>query len=375
MRHDRENEILCETCHTYICPECVTDHASDGHAPKFIHVLKYAPTNVLPKIDGLIESAKLREKTINEEATQLVDALQEFLPKLSELVKIHAQSAAVLKSLASQLKTYGQQKPEGVFHEKVISGLESEKKRLEQMVKAKNVKEALKLTQRIESEALITKSQETPKTIMERIYKAIEPLQDAKFYQPLINSLELAVAKCHFFRLVHYVRDWKCDRQYFSSKMFLSEDCLTYGNTASSGYPAIIGDIPFDCALYAYEAIPVHLECTSKEGFGIIERDKYLSIFNADKATPTAHEHMIGFMYKNVAKGMTVEKMVDMKMDEKYYVRVNMIELYMTITGPGLSLRAELKPGVVYAPCFSCGCSSNRIKIRPLESFDEFSEK
>ncbi len=375
MKHDRENEILCETCHTFICPECVTEHGTDGHPAKYVHIMKYAPTAILPKIDSLVDAAKAKEKTINDEAIQLVDSLQTFIPKLVELVKVHTQSAAVLKSLASQLKTYGQQKPEAVFHDKVVAGLNSEKKRLQQVLKEKNVREVLKLAQRIESEAAITEKQETPHAIMEKIYKAIEPLQDVKIYQPLISSLEMAIAKCHFLRLVHYIKDWKCDRQYFSSKMYLSEDGLTFGNTASSGYPGIIGDTPFDTGLYAYEVIPTHLECSGKEGFGIIERDKYVSVFNSDRNTPTVYDHMIGYLYKNVAKNMTVERMADMRMDDKYYVRVNMVELVMTITGPGVSLRADLKPGVVYVPCFSCGCSSNRLKIRPLDSFDEGSDK
>lgn len=373
--HDRENEILCETCHIFICPECVSEHASDGHVPKYVHVLKYAPAKILPKIDTLIETAKTKEKAINDEAIELVDGLQTFLPKLKDMVKLHTQSAAVLKSLSSQLNVYGQQRPETIYHEKVLSGLLSEKKRLEQVIKEKNVRETLKLAQRIEAESSVAGSQETPKMILERISKAVVPLQDIRMYQPLISSLEQAIAKCHFLNLVHYIKDWKCDRQYFSTKMFLSEDGLTFGNTASSGYPGIIGNVPFDAGLYAYEVTPSHLECGGKEGFGIIERDKYLSVWNSDKTTPTIYDHMIGYLYKNTVKGMATEKVADMRMDAKYYVRVNMIELNMTITGPDVSLRTELKPGVVYVPCFSCGCSSNRMKIRPLDSFDEAPDK
>ena len=371
LKHDRENEVLCETCHTFICPECVSEHGDDGHNPKYIHVMKYAPEKVLPKIDSLIEVAKVKEKSINEEATEFIESLQVFVPKLAELVKIHTQSSALLKSLAGQLSTYSMQSPEKLFKDSVTVGLENEKKRLAQCLKEKNIREVVKLAQRIESESALAEKQETPKMIMERVYKAMEPLQDLKIYKPLIGSLETAVAKCHFLHLVNYVKDWKCDRQYFSSKMFLSEDGLTFGNTASSGYPGIIGDTAFDTGLYAFEVIPSHLECSGKEGFGIMEKEKFLSIFNADKTTPTIYDHIIGFLYNNVAKNMTTERVSDMKMDSKYYVRVNMLDLVMTITGPELSLKANLKPGVVYVPCFSCGCSSNRIKIRPLDSFDE----
>ena len=154
-------------------------------------------------------------------------------------------------------------------------------------------------------------------------------------------------------------------------QMSLSEDGLTYGNTATNGYPAIIGTLPFDSSLYAFEVIPTSLDCKGKEGFGIISKDDYLNAYESDKATPTVYNSMIGLMYRQEAKNMDVKEIRDMEMGSKYYVRVNIPELYVTIEGPGTKLKAELKSGIVYYPCFSCGCSNNKLKIRPLEYFEE----
>ena len=92
-----------------------------------------------------------------------------------------------------------------------------------------------------------------------------------------------------------------------------------------------------------------------------------MNAYESDKATPTVYNSMIGLMYRQEAKNMDVKEIRDMEMGSKYYVRVNIPELYVTIEGPGTKLKAELKSGIVYYPCFSCGCSNNKLKIRPLE--------
>eukprot|EP00831_Metopus_contortus_P002815 TRINITY_DN11049_c0_g1_i8.p1 TRINITY_DN11049_c0_g1~~TRINITY_DN11049_c0_g1_i8.p1 ORF type:complete len:148 (+),score=29.49 TRINITY_DN11049_c0_g1_i8:3-446(+) len=72
---------------------------------------------------------------------------------------------------------------------------------------------------------------------------------DIKAYKSLIKTLELLAFKCQHYRLNTFISGWKCDRKYFTSKMTLSEDGLTYGNSASNGYPAIIGDTPLELSL------------------------------------------------------------------------------------------------------------------------------
>eukprot|EP00831_Metopus_contortus_P072397 TRINITY_DN6606_c0_g1_i1.p2 TRINITY_DN6606_c0_g1~~TRINITY_DN6606_c0_g1_i1.p2 ORF type:complete len:140 (+),score=20.56 TRINITY_DN6606_c0_g1_i1:182-601(+) len=122
---------------------------------------------------------------------------------------------------------------------------------------------------------------------------------------------------------------------------------------------------------FGYEVIPTSLDCNENEGFGIIEHSKYISVFRTNPETPEVYSEMIGFLYSNVAKNMSVNSISEMRMGSKYYVRVIKTENKVTITGPGVSLYADLKPDVHYVPCFSCGCSSNRLQIRPLTDIDE----
>jgi hypothetical protein len=292
-------------------------------------------------------------------------------PKLKEVTDMHTQTAGYLKSIVSELGSYSKQQVKGSHIDNLKNGLKADKERIEKAIKEKKTKELLKLSQKIDEEVRLASNGETISSLVTRLQKAMEKLEKVDNLKGTLMAAKQLSTKCRLLKMVGYNGDWKLDRKYVSTKMSLSEDGLTYGNTASNGYPAIIGDVPFDSGLYGYEVIPTSLDCTGKEGFGIIELDKYVAAHAADNATPTAYDGMIGFLYRNEAKNMTVERSSDMQMGSKYYVRVSMIDLTCTITGPSLSLRAELKPGVVYVPCFSLGCSSNKLQIRPLTDFDE----
>eukprot|EP00831_Metopus_contortus_P084147 TRINITY_DN9477_c0_g5_i3.p2 TRINITY_DN9477_c0_g5~~TRINITY_DN9477_c0_g5_i3.p2 ORF type:complete len:200 (-),score=14.01 TRINITY_DN9477_c0_g5_i3:172-771(-) len=181
-------------------------------------------------------------------------------------------------------------------------------------------------------------------------------------------SVANILAKARTFKLLNCFSEWKCDRRYFNSSMKLSEDDLVFGNTANSGFPAIIGSVPPEAKLFGYEVIPTNLECDSREGFGIIDYSRYVTIFNNNNQTPEVYTDMIGFLYSSVARNMEINSLSAMKMGSKYYVKVNKYEGKVTITGPSLKLTAEIKADVHYVPVFSCGCSNNQLKIRPLLS-------
>jgi len=371
LEHKRLNEIYCSACKTYMCPECVSNHKTPNHKPKYLHVMQYGPQQVIPKIDVLVGSATESSEKIENEAKDLVSGLEKLAPRIKEAANVYLTRANQLKVLITTLKGFMKQEPKGINPENMSKGITEDKKKLERLIKEKKTEELLKLTQRIEEEAALTEKQEKVPDLVIQLKEAIMIMQDMAKAKAAISAAKALLAKCNMYKMTQYENNWKCDRKYYSSKMFLSEDNLTFGNTATNGYPALIGDLPFDTGLYAFEVIPTSLECTGKEGFGIIEREKYISIWNKDKTTPTAHQDMMGYFYRNEAKNMKVEKICDMKMGTKYYVKVNIPELICTITGPGVSLKGELKPGVTYVPCFSCGCSSNRIKIRPLDDYDE----
>lgn len=59
---------------------------------------------------------------------------------------------------------------------------------------------------------------------------------------------------------------------------------------------------------------PTGLNCTGKEGFGIIELEAYNNIYKANKDRPEIYNTMIGFLYRNVAKNMTAVKLNNMVM-------------------------------------------------------------
>eukprot|EP00831_Metopus_contortus_P061955 TRINITY_DN5388_c0_g1_i1.p1 TRINITY_DN5388_c0_g1~~TRINITY_DN5388_c0_g1_i1.p1 ORF type:complete len:213 (-),score=30.27 TRINITY_DN5388_c0_g1_i1:38-676(-) len=195
--------------------------------------------------------------------------------------------------------------------------------------------------------------------------------QDEKMYDEAMRAGQNLLTKCQSLRLVQYHSKWVLEKAYISHKMKLSEDDLTYQPTVSNGYPAIIANFAADSGLFAYEVIPTNLCCNGKEGFGIIERDKYLAAKVADPVTPTVHSHMIGLFHPNEARKMEVEHITNIISGAKYIVKCNLIDHILTITGPGILLSANLDPGIFYTPCFSCGCTRNRLKVRPLLSFDE----
>lgn len=374
LKHEKLNEIFCVACGNYLCPRCVTDHAVDGHAPKYVHILHYAPKEVLPKIDVLLNDVKSKGKAIEDESQGIFSSLQLVLPKVTDTVKLLEKKTDQLFKIVTKLRTYSIQQFKGSYMQSMMDGLTADKKHLEQALKENNAELALRIALKVEGETQLAKNSESPQDLGKRIQKAVEALEGLKALDDALNTSAMMLTRCQSLKATAGDSNWTCDRHYLSTKMFLSEDNLTYGNTATNGYPAIIGTIPFESGIYAFEVIPTSLECTGKEGFGIIEKEKYLAAHTRDATTPTVYDDMIGFLYSTDAKNMVSERMSAMQMGSKYFVKVDMMECLMTITGPSLKLTAKLKPDMQYYPCFSCGCSSNRIKIRPLVSIEEIEE-
>ena len=371
LTHNRFNEIYCVACNTYLCPECLSFHKTDTHKPKYLNVMQYAPAKIIPQIEELVDNMHEGEKTPETDAKELFAGIGTVAPLVTDAANVYTLRANQLKAIVGSLVSYGKQGLHGSMLENIKKGIDNDKTILERAIKEKRDIDVVRLTQRIEDEAALAENREGIPEMLEQLKTAMKILKEMALYRSIMVSAKLLSTKCGLYVKSMCIGDWKCDKKYLTSKMTLTEDGLTYGNCASNGYPAIIGTIPFDSGLYAYEVIPTDLDCSGKEGFGIIELAKYIKIFEADKVTPKAFEDMIGFFYKADVKGMKSEKIADMKMKEKYVVKVNIPELYVTITGPGLLLKGDLKAGVAYAPCFSCGCRNNKIEIRPLDNFAE----
>ncbi len=371
LQHDRATEIYCKSCKTYICPECLTTHGSDGHKPELIHIFKYAPEVALPILDHLLKDISGKDSEMNLDASEFVATLGAVVPTIKEAVTAHAESVLMLKSLVSQIEMYVAPLKQQPFADRITKGLTTDKKRLEEALKKKDVQTAVSLTKKIEAEGQISGGSDKDRALVSKVKAAISSLADLKTYKELINAIQLLAFKCQHLRLNQCITDWKCDRKYLSTKMTLSEDGLTFGNNAGNGYPAIIGDTPFDSGVLAYEVTPSGLCCSGKEGFGIIELSKYKTKQAADAATPTVYDDMIGLLYNNTARNMRVVAGSEFRNNEKYTVKADLSSLKMTIKGPNCNLTADLKPDTAYVPCFSCGCRNNKLVIKPIECYDE----
>lgn len=371
LNHNRVTELYCKTCKTYVCPECVTTHYKDGHTPALIHVLDYAPTVTLPTLDRLIERTNKEDSKVNLQVTDFISTMNGFLPKLKDLLKSRMEAIALLQSLAHQMENYTVPVKQQLFVDRIRQGLTLDKKKLEEALTKKDLQTVVNLTMKVIAEGKTTGGEAKDKAIINNVKKTIIGLNDTNVYKSILNYLQTLNFKCQHLRLNQSITEWKCDRKYLTTKMTLSEDGLTYGNQAGNGYPAIIGDTPLDSGIMAFEVIPAGLCCKGKEGFGLIEFNKYKSKFAADSVTPTVYDDMIGLFYDGTVKGMSILVGPSLKNGEKYIVKADMATLELTITGPNCKVRGTLKADTTYVPCFSCGCRANKLTIKPIEAYND----
>ena len=371
IQHDRATEIFCKSCKAYICPECLTTHGEDGKKHELIHIFKYSPEVALPLLDHLLKDIGGKDSEMNMDATEFVETLGSIVPQIKEAVSAHADCVLTLKALVAQIEMYVAPLKQQPFVDRIRKGLTADKKRLEEALKKKDLQSVVSLTKKIEAEGKISGGSDKDKTLITRVKGAISSLADLKTYKELIDAIQLLAFKCQHLRLNQCISDWKCDRKYLSTKMTLTEDGLTYGNQAGNGYPAIIGDTPFDSGILAYEVTPTGLCCSGKEGFGIVELSKYKAKHAADNTTPTVYDDMIGLLHNNVAKNMTVVAGSELRNNEKYVLKADLVNLKMTVKGPGCSLKTDLKADTTYVPCFSCGCRNNKFLIKPIEVYED----
>lgn len=371
ISHEKANEIYCKSCKSYICPECISNHTNDCKTPQYTHIFKYSPEIALPLLDNMLkDTSGGSDSEINANATEFIASLSKVIPSLKEAINLHAQSVNLLKTLISQIEQFLTPIQQQSFVERIRMGLNADKKKLEQSLKNKDLQTVISITKKVEAESTISGGGKIDKELIGKLNGTMSSLSDLKTYKELIDVTQLLIVKCQHLRLNQTISDWKLDKKYMSTKMTVSEDGLTYGNNAGSGYPSIIGDAPFEYGIHAFEVIPSGLCCNDKEGFGIIELEKYKTAYAADNSTPISHDKMLGLLYNNVARNMTVVDKSEMRMNEKYVVKVDLVTLKLTIKGPGCSLKADLLPNISYVPVFSSGCRNNKFIIKPLDTFD-----
>ena len=363
--HQRNLEIFCEVCKTFICKECLSFHDSSCSNAKYVHVFRHAEIKALPKLDKMLAD-KLSNEEVKREAEGLQKGILELHPALRLLAQEHSQMTTMLKLLVKDLEgAVGAKRPKSII-EQIRSGIENDKKKLEEAIKNDDDEKLILLTKKIEGQKETMTKGKFEKAAMEKVKEQVKSLSYITGYKEINRILQKLATRSRRLQLTSYMGDWKCDKKYLSSKMKLSENGLEYSLSTSNGYPAMIGDTPIDNGICLFEVVPSGLDCTSKEGFGIIELSKYLEKQKKDPVTPTVYEDMIGFLHSDTVRGMTVVTKTNIKMGGRYLIKVDMNSMTMVLKGEGTHLRATLTPGAVYVPCFSCGCTANKIVIKPL---------
>lgn len=368
LAHNRVTELYCRGCKWYLCPQCVTMHSTECHQPSLIHVLDYAPRKIMPTLDQLIEKAGKKDSGTNEKVLEFVTKMRSFVPKMKEELKDRMNGITVAKDLVQQVEKYSVPDKQLLLADRVRQGLTTDKKQLEEALRKRDLLTAARLTMKIEAEDKTSGDEAKDKALIDKVKKSVLRLEDIRLYEGILYSLRMLNVKCQHLKLNYSITKWQCDRNYRCSTIVLSEDGLTVGNHARSGYPGIIGDVPFEMGVMAFEVTPSGLCCKGKEGFGIIELDKFKARYERGKSEPVVYEDIIGLLYDNVARNMTVVDGSTLENNKKYLVRADMYMLEMTITGPNCNVKADLKADTTYVPCFSCGCRSNKMVIRPVEA-------
>ena len=220
---------------------------------------------------------------------------------------------------------------------------------------------------RFDNEYSITKNAERISGLITNLEKALATLAEMSKEKEALQCANLLLSWCRLNVPSCYITDWKLDKSFSSEKMIISEDCLTFRVNESSGYAGIIGTVSTDDGSFAYEVIPTDLQCTGNEGFGIIEKSQYVAAKGRDARTPTVYDSMIGFFYSNSVKGLKTIRSSSLVSGSTYIVNCNTKAECVTITGPDLFLIAKLKRDTIYCPCLSVGCTSNTLKIKPIE--------
>eukprot|EP00826_Nyctotherus_ovalis_P063549 TRINITY_DN9321_c0_g9_i1.p1 TRINITY_DN9321_c0_g9~~TRINITY_DN9321_c0_g9_i1.p1 ORF type:complete len:376 (-),score=81.74 TRINITY_DN9321_c0_g9_i1:141-1268(-) len=366
--HNRVAELYCKACRHHLCPQCVTAHSIDCYKPSLIHVLDYAPRTIIPALDRLIEKAGEKDSRTNEKVLEFVTKMRSFVPKVKEELKSRMDDVAVTKGLVQQMEKYSAPDNQLLFVDRIRQGLTADKKQLEDALKKRDLLTAARLTMKIEAEEKTSGDEIKDKALISKVKKSVSRLEDLGIYASILSSLQKLNTKCQHLKLNCAITKWQCNRNYLSPKTTLSDDGLILGNKAGNGYPGTIGDVPFEMGVMAFEVTPSGLCCKGKEGFGIIELSKFKARYEHDKSAPVVYEDMIGLLYDNVARNMTVVDGSTLKNNEKYLVKADMYMLKMTITGPNCSIKADLKADTLYVPCFSCGCRFNKMVIRPVEA-------
>ena len=367
--HSRPLELYCDVCKTYICPVCLSDHYSACPTPKFKHVFRHASDVSLPKLDKLIKDSDTIGPEHNDESVLLLTSLYNVISPLKHLTEEHNEFMDKLKKSTKEIESLhkyleGRRATNSSREQELLSC----QRNLTAALTSKNLIGAVKFTLQAFVMNPEKKKMEEEKAAVEKVRETVRIEGEVKKLRELAESVKAVLLKCQSLRLNFSVFNWRCDPNYLSPKIGLSEDGLEIKCVKGTGYAAIIGDTPIDYGIMVFEVTASGLCCSGKEGFGIIEYSKYKELFAANPETPTAYDSMTGLMHGDIVKNMLVLTGNELLLDVPFTVSINMCDHVLNIKGPGTLLTTELKTGVQYVPCFSLGCEKNKFVVHPLEA-------
>jgi len=372
--HNKDIEVACITCDSYMCPYCVSDHGKQCSNPNFTHILGYASMKTMNILDNLL---KKNSTQTEKEKTESVN-IQNLLLKLStHMEKTAAQYSLIIKQIEKLSKRLTETQiiksgPENSA-ESNVRGLEMNKKQLQNALKKNDIKSTCKIVQIIDSYEKATSERVDNDLIINTLHDGEKILSKALHAADIsiCDAKGLSAKYRHLSNVKELNSKWKLDNKYKPKDSYISDNLLRCGNSAQTKYSVFIGDLPISEGYMAYEINPNKLTTEKKEGFGIVEFDKFIEYHTGKITIDNLLKHFIGCFYKNAPMNMSAAKGAGLQTNCKYYVKIDCVTGSLRISGKGISYSADIMMGTTYVPCFIAYSQKSKMTIRPLSNYCE----
>ncbi len=144
--HDNLNEVVCATCKTFMCPECVTDHYGYCSTPSFHHINSYSIIKLVPKLDASAASlsapagAAITPTLTKEELVALSTELSGLSKTFVQVAERYAERITKIYTLLNQIKPSTIQIREGAnYANNLVKFLEKARSDIKEGIKKKDL--------------------------------------------------------------------------------------------------------------------------------------------------------------------------------------------------------------------------------------------
>ncbi len=372
--HTREYEIVCKSCGSYLCPECITDHGAGCAKPKYVHVLHYAADKSMSKLDELMKYASSARKQQDKEFQEALPLLKEVGTLTSSTSQSYDKIVTRIQKLVSTLLSLDLS---SVHSGKAgtVDLLRKFRTAIELDIKKRHTAGVMRTTMIVEkiSETLAMEGRSA--SLLECLHGSTKVLKDAEQQAALASfSSGCLLGKLRLMGMAPYIKDWKFN--VLPETCFKSEDGLQIMcNVERNDMKFAVGDTPISSGFMDFDVRINNFSSNEHEGFGIIDSDKYQQIIKAGStdAANKIQKSLIGYMHKNRPRNMRsmTGKKIRSGRIRFFRVRVNMQDFTMKMSGEGLELQADLMPGTEYVPCVIMAHKGSQITFTPLEEHEE----